>query len=80
MKLFNFCSFVSLEKKQSKNNNDYFLLVVKDNDKEYKVCVFNESCFKINLDELKPGTQLEIVYNYSYKNNVSNLFVLEVNK
>lgn len=63
-------------KKISKNNKDYLCLEISQNDKVYNIPVFDE---KLCNTSLKPDEPVCIVYNYSYKNNKSNLYVVGIN-
>lgn len=78
MKLSLFCSYSGVEIKQTKQNKPYYLLTVIQNNKEIKVFVFDDKSLKIDLANLIPNTEIEIVYNCIYRNSTNNLYVDEV--
>lgn len=79
MKLSLKCSYSGMELKQTKTSKPYYLLTVIQDNREIKVFVFDDKSLKVNLQELLPGTKLEIVYNCIFRNNTNNLYVSEIN-
>lgn len=74
MKLSLKCKFQSCESKTTINNKKYYLVCVKQENLSIKVCFFNTDFIKVDLSTLIPDTDVEIIYNCTYKNNKTNLF------
>lgn len=67
--------YKGLEKKESKTNKSYILLQVEQKGIVYNIPVFDE---KIIDTSIRPGHAITLVYNYSYKNNKTSIYVIGV--
>ena len=82
MELHLYCDFKSIEVRNSKNGDKvYYYLTVNQKNVERHLCIFDDKSFEMEVDKLKTlsvNTSLDIVCNYSYKNNKGNLSVVRV--